>query len=126
MRKKHLVLTDSERYTVEALRKIRNLVRKEMRADDKREYEAHYLCEEEILSAFAHEFCDVCGESSYDSTVNAWDCPCGLDYTDKSCYRWFAYARIKEIIIEEDMVLRVRLGDVFKDDYSEFLKGVYF
>lgn len=124
MQKHNVNLDEREYCTLQGLRKIRKCVRS-MSGDVLRAYEPHYVIEASILNVYRHNFCDDCGAYVDEPDINVADCLCGLDITDKACYRSYIYDRIKAIIIEEDFMLRVRLGSLWTDEYDDFLRGIY-
>lgn len=124
MREFDVTLKEPEYCTLQGLRKIRKCVRS-MSGDELRRYEPHYVTEDVILEKYRHNFCDDCGAYVEEPDINVADCMCGLDITDKACYRSYIYDRIKAIIIEEDFMLRIRLGSRWDDEYDDFLRGIY-
>ena len=119
-----IALSEPEYCTMQGLLKIRKCVRS-MTGDELRAYEPHYVIEDVIINKYKHNFCDDCGAYCDEPDINCADCLCGLDVTDKACYRSYVYDRIKAIIIEQDFMLRVRLGSLWDDEYDSFLRGIY-
>ena len=124
MREFNVTLTEPEYCTMQGLQKIRKLV-KSLTGDELRHYEPQFVNGEEIIEGFRHHFCDDCPAYFEEEDINASDCLCCLDITDKECMRSYIYDRLKVIIIEEDFVLRVRLGSLWSDEYNDFLRGIY-
>jgi len=96
-----------------------------MTGEEKRAYECQYVTDESIIESFRAHFCHDCAEYVDEPDINSGDCPCCLDISDINCYRSYIYDRLKEICIEEDFMLRVRLGSRWDDEYDSFLRGIY-
>lgn len=86
-----------------------------------REYTFHYLDRDTIMEQLLRKatkgegFCIGCLAIVTDDDVNASDCPCGFDYMDNDCERWYIINHYLPYLIQADLSLREELGDVYPD-----------